>query len=494
MSPAWRSRVGQQIAAYLALKTALGRRFFSERYIFVHLDRFLAGRRAAALTSDAFVAWCRTFLQVSPTVRRTRMRVVRNFCLYLRRRDPTCFVPDPSGFPAPHVARRPHIFSQEQIVQLLRVATKLSPRSTSLLRAQVFRLAVVLLYTAGLRRGEVVRLVISDYDPVERTLLVRASKFHKSRLVALSKSTTDEMERYLRARRRLPHHAVAPLLLSNYHGPHAYSGVSFGLAMRRLFRAADVRRSDGRFPRVHDLRHTCPRPPALVPRRSRRSGKAASARNRDGSRLSRVDGVLPLAIGAGRRGCQCAVRATLPQDIRSLGDGTMSVAPNALARALRGFFADHLPGVRGMSPHTVCSYRDAFTLLLRFIAARRNRSVVKLDFEDLSPDSVIAFLHHLEKDRGNGAATRNARLAAVHAFARFVATNHPEHLELCQRILAVPFKRAQPRIVEYLEAAEIAAILDAPDRTTPDGPRSRPRARALQHRRPRPGDPRPASL
>ena len=149
----------------------------------------------------------------------------------------------------------------------------------------------------------------------------------------------------------------------------------------------------------------------------------------------------------------------------------MSVAPNALARALREFFADHLPGVRGMSPHTVCSYRDAFTILLRFLAARCKRSVVKLDFDDLSPDSIIAFLLHLEKGRGNGATTRNARLAAVHAFARFVAANHPEHLALCQRILAVPFKRARPRIVEYLEAAEIAAILDAPDRTTPDGRR-----------------------
>ena len=149
----------------------------------------------------------------------------------------------------------------------------------------------------------------------------------------------------------------------------------------------------------------------------------------------------------------------------------MSVAPNALARALREFFADHLPGVRGMSPHTVCSYRDAFTLLLRFLAAHHNRSVVRLDFDDLSPDSVIAFLHHLEKGRGNSAATRNARLAAVHAFARFVATNHPEHLELCQRLLAVPFKRARPRIVEYLEAAEIAAIINAPDRKTLDGRR-----------------------
>jgi integrase len=184
------------------------------------------------------------------------MRIIRNFCLYLRRSDRTCFVPDPSGFPAPHVARRPHIFSVEQIVRLLHVATTLPPRSTSLVRGPVFRLAIVLLYTAGLRRGELVRLAISDYDPVERTLLVRTSKFHKSRLVALSESAVHELERYLRIRRRLPHDSDAPLLVNNYHGCSAYSGASFGLAMRRLFRAADVRTPSGRFPRVHDIRHT----------------------------------------------------------------------------------------------------------------------------------------------------------------------------------------------------------------------------------------------
>ncbi len=146
-------------------------------------------------------------------------------------------------------------------------------------------------------------------------------------------------------------------------------------------------------------------------------------------------------------------------------------AHSSLARALREFFADHLPKIRGVSPHTVCSYRDAWALLLRFLSERHGRSVVKLDFEDLSPGDVVAFLHDLEKTRGNCAATRNARLAAVHAFGRFVATTHPEHLELCQRILAVPFKRAAPRLVEYLEATEVAAILDAPDRAKPDGRR-----------------------
>lgn len=142
-----------------------------------------------------------------------------------------------------------------------------------------------------------------------------------------------------------------------------------------------------------------------------------------------------------------------------------------LACMLRAFFAEHLPVVRGVSPNTVCSYRDSFMLLLRFLAERRGLSVVKLDFKDVSPEEIISFLEHLERKRGNGAATRNARLAAIHSFARFVATTSPEHLDLCQRIMAVPFKRTRPRLVEYLEAAEVAALLAAPQRTTPEGRR-----------------------
>lgn len=145
--------------------------------------------------------------------------------------------------------------------------------------------------------------------------------------------------------------------------------------------------------------------------------------------------------------------------------------PNSLACALRGFFADHLPRVRGASPNTVRSYRDALALLLRFLAGRHGRPVVELDLDCLDSESLLAFLDHLEQNRGNCTTTRNARLAAVHAFARFVATQQPECLDRCQRLLAVPFKRAASRAVEYLEAEEFRAMLDATDRQTPDGRR-----------------------
>ena len=114
------------------------------------------------------------------------------------------------------------------------------------------------------------------------------------------------------------------------------------------------------------------------------------------------------------------------------------VLPNPLANALRSFFTDHLPRIRGASAHTIRSYRDAIVLLLRFLSARHKRPVIKLDLDRLDADSILAFLDNLEQERGNCATTRNARLAAVHAFARFVAALYPEHLDTCQRLMAIP--------------------------------------------------------
>lgn len=144
---------------------------------------------------------------------------------------------------------------------------------------------------------------------------------------------------------------------------------------------------------------------------------------------------------------------------------------NQLAPAVRDFFADHLPRLRGMSPHTLQSYRDSFKLLLRFLSAEMKRDVASLDLQDLTPERLIRFLQHLEDARKNTAATRNVRLAAVHSFFRYVATRHPERLEQCRQILGIPFKRARHRPVEYLEYDEIEAILAAVDRRSFDGRR-----------------------
>ena len=150
----------------------------------------------------------------------------------------------------------------------------------------------------------------------------------------------------------------------------------------------------------------------------------------------------------------------------------MSVAaPNKLALRLRIYFSDHLPRVRGMSAHTVHSYRDSLVLFLRFLASKRKCSVHDLDFSDVELQHVIAFLTHLEESRKNSVTTRNVRLAAIHAFFRYVGAHDPEQLDRVQGILGIPFKRARQRAIDYLEHDEIETILSRINRGSRDGRR-----------------------
>jgi integrase/recombinase XerD len=145
--------------------------------------------------------------------------------------------------------------------------------------------------------------------------------------------------------------------------------------------------------------------------------------------------------------------------------------PNLLGAVVRDYFTDYLPRLRGTSPHTIHSYRDSIVLLLRFLSTRQRQPLAKLDLVDLDPPGILAFLSYLEHERKNGVATRNVRLSAIHAFLRFLASRNPEHLDLAQRVLGIPFKRAQQRAIDYLEYEEIDSILKAINRTSSQGRR-----------------------
>lgn len=244
------------IVSYLTLKRALGRQYDAEGRVLAHVDRFLAAC-TADLTPDTFAGWCLTLQHVASGTRRERMRVVRNLCLYRRRREPACFVPDERLFPPLHQVIRPHLFTDTEVARLLCAADALPPSPSSPLRRETFRLAIVVLSTTGLRRGELVRLTLGDYEPLERTLLIRQSKFHKSRVVPLSPDGAREIDRYLATRRALglPHSADTPLLWHRSRSGHRYSGGGLGQGIRLLLRVAQIRTAAGRLPRVHDFRH-----------------------------------------------------------------------------------------------------------------------------------------------------------------------------------------------------------------------------------------------
>ena len=251
-----RSALGPVIDSYLALQRALGRQYRNEARILASLDGFLAARHAEALTADQFAAWVGCHAHLSPTTRRTYMCMVRNLCLYQRRNEPRCFVPDLQCFPRRGSPAPPFILNERQIVALLRSAARLPATRDSPLRPAVYRLAIVLLYTTGLRRGELVRLALADCDTARGTLRVRSSKFRKSRLVALSADASRELQEYLEQRLRFGTEPAAPLLAHGPEARRAYSGTGFSNGVRQLFRAADVRNARGARPRVHDLRHT----------------------------------------------------------------------------------------------------------------------------------------------------------------------------------------------------------------------------------------------
>ncbi len=143
------------------------------------------------------------------------------------------------------------------------------------------------------------------------------------------------------------------------------------------------------------------------------------------------------------------------------------------AGLLEKFFTDRLMRQRQANPHTIVSYRNTFCLFLRFAQDRLKKAPSMLMLEHLDAPFVAAFLDHLEKDRGNGARSRNARLAAIHSFFQYAALHAPEHSALIQRVLAIPNKRYDRTQIEFLTHPEIEALLAAPDVSTWSGRRDR---------------------
>jgi site-specific recombinase XerD len=138
---------------------------------------------------------------------------------------------------------------------------------------------------------------------------------------------------------------------------------------------------------------------------------------------------------------------------------------------VRRFLLEHLVSERNLARNTQQSYRDALRLLLPALARRVRKPVDRLAVIDLSADRLRQFLTELEEKRGCAIATRNQRLAAVHALARFIGLHAPELVEWCGQVRTVPFKKAPRELISYLEKPEIDALLATPDRATAQGRR-----------------------
>ena len=250
------SRWDATVADYLSSRHALGRVFRKEETVLCHMRAFLASRGAKDLDQPLFDQWRRQFYHLSASTRVIREITIYNFCRYRRRTEPRFFLPDRFALARRRPYALPTLIEHDQVVQLLRYVSVRRSRFLSPRRPAVLRFAIVLLYTAGLRRGELVRLTLDDVDVGAGVLRIRESKFHKSRWVPLSRSAARELRRYLDVRRVIIAHPspCAPLLCTASGEPYSDTGLSN--CIKDAMIRSGIWTGAKRRPRIHDFRHS----------------------------------------------------------------------------------------------------------------------------------------------------------------------------------------------------------------------------------------------
>ncbi len=140
-----------------------------------------------------------------------------------------------------------------------------------------------------------------------------------------------------------------------------------------------------------------------------------------------------------------------------------------LTTCLHQFFSNYLPHIKGVSPHTIKAYRDAFALFIPFAANHRKIKTGSLLLEHLTADMVLAFLADLEHKRHNAPVTRNQRLAAIKSLAKMIRFMHPEKRDIVEKILAIPQKRYQRKLIGFLYPDEIFKVMQSVDLNSKEG-------------------------
>src|SRR6266511_1600948 len=174
--------------------------------------------------------------------------------------------------------------------------------------------------------------------------------------------------------------------------------------------------------------------------------------------------------GPGLRSCLLKPAVALK---RSQG-GAVKTDRTSLGHWIRRFLLEYVASERNLSANTCASYRDMLVLLLPFVAKRKGVTADALSVTDLSVELVRSFLVYLEQERRCCTATRNQRLASIHALARFIGEHSPQHVEWCAQIRMVPMKKGIATSLTYLEKSEVDALLAAPDQSSSKPGKARP--------------------
>ena len=257
----FRSGLATAMKQYLSVKRALGRAYHNETRTLLHWDAFLYRhqKRSRGISSESFNGWAAQLTHLNPTVLRNRLRIVRNFLRFHAREYEVGFLPNLTTFPRPLPPRLPRLVSEEEMGRVLAAAAKLKPSASNPLRARTVRVALLLLFCCGLRRGELKRLKLSDFNPEQNLLRIELTKFHKSRLVPPSLSVAAELRDYLELRDRLGEASQpdCPIYWTGrpVESAKSYEAKSLVHNWQQLCLSVGVADKLGRPPRLHDLRH-----------------------------------------------------------------------------------------------------------------------------------------------------------------------------------------------------------------------------------------------
>jgi integrase len=255
-APCFVSLFAPQLETFVSLKRAMGLRYDATVQELQRFDRFVFERMPAAdiITPEIVDAWLDSGRLLSGKAQKKRLGLIRQFCLYLKRFRSDTHVPDRTLVPIHVPLSTTYVYSPDEYRALLKAALALpSPRST--LRPLTFYTALLVLYATGLRVGEALRLRLRDVDLEAATILVRETKFGKSRVVPFSPALGDALRVYLEQRLVTTIGADAPFFIN--HEGRPYSVDKFSEVFRTLLPAAGITRVPGKLgPRVYDVRHT----------------------------------------------------------------------------------------------------------------------------------------------------------------------------------------------------------------------------------------------
>lgn len=245
--------IGQAIQDYLALRRSLGFKLRDAGICLAKFAAFLEARGAAHITTALALEWIQQRPSAQPDTWAQRLGHVRGFARYHRANDPQTEIPPPGLLPFHPKRARPYLYSEEEIVRLLRCALDLP--STGGLRPWTYHCLLGLLSVTGMRIGEAIRLRLEDVDLMQGLLTIRGTKFGKSRLVPIHHSTQEVLEQYRVRRERFLAGRSASVFFITSRG-HPLDSGDIHRTFYKLSRQIGLRgETASHGPRLHDFRH-----------------------------------------------------------------------------------------------------------------------------------------------------------------------------------------------------------------------------------------------